>query len=161
MAWALDFISPYPPLPILPAHLPLCLKLLQFSKQSAPFPDPTLPKKSTRNMLEVPRAMSPAPSSTLAAFEFEGLLPIPQTVPPKKSLLLSVFPWLTRIARRHPFLSAVFLYAAITAFVAGVAKSSYGGDRRSVDTKISYEGNGVSFSSGSQPQLGLNRHDIL
>ena len=102
-------------------------------------------------MLEAPRVTSPAPSSTLAAFEFEGLLPVPQRVPPKKSLLLSVFPWLTSTIRRHPFLSAVLLYAAITGLVAGVTKSSYNRDKRGSETKFPYEENGVSFSLGSQP----------
>jgi len=106
---------------------------------------------STRDMLEASRATSPDPSSTLATFEFEGLIPAPQKVPQKKSLLLSVFPWLTSTVRRHPFLSAFFLYTVLTGFVAGVAKSSYNRDKRGPDANFPYKGNGVSFASGSQP----------
>ena len=109
-------------------------------------------------MLDLSWATSPAPSPTLV--DFGGLLPVPQKLPPKKSSLLSVFLWMTGIVRRHPFLSAVILYAGLTGLVARFAKSSYNRDRQQPDAKFEYEGNGVGFSPVSLVELELTPHIV-
>jgi len=108
---------------------------------------------STRAMVEASRATSPTPLLTVT--DFEGLPPVPSKDPPKKSWLLSAISWSTRITRRHPFLSAVLLYAVLTGIIAGVAKSSYNRDRREPDAKFDYSGNGVSFSSAPPTPVGF------